>query len=100
MGLFHTKYNICGRQNPIGLALIIDDKRGTAIFRPYEITDESKLPSLANRMLSLMKRDPLRMWDLNDLARETDGKIDTIRRTLQRHKDLFIEQSTGWTAAA
>jgi hypothetical protein len=99
MGLFHTKYNICGRQNPIGLDLIIDEDKGSAVFKPFEITDESKRPSLVSRMLALMKRDQFRTWDIEDLAKEMDSKKDSIRRTLQRHKDLFIEQPTGWVAA-
>jgi len=94
MGLYHRKCNLGPRRLPIGLQVTIGHDR--CMLSTADLSEEPELRAampLVEQVTALLKDKRARTAQL--ITEELDAPLETVRRTLQRHKGSKWYQLTG-----
>jgi hypothetical protein len=93
VGFFHRKSNLGKLHPPIGFQITFTDDRTTfKRSNPAETPDLAVQLTVKQRMLHLLKSGAL---STEAIAEEFDVKVDAVRKTVQRHKNLFTVLEGG-----
>ena len=97
ISLKHTKANNSRRLKPLGFKFSFDDDAVVVTTaQPTEYADLAQDASLKDRIVESL-RHGIRSYE--DIADELEESPDTVRRTLNRHKKIFLKQGSQWGVA-
>jgi hypothetical protein len=93
LGLFNRKANLGRLGSPFGFTVTFSDDRTT--FRRAEVADNPELAerlSVKQRMAALLRKGS---FTPEAVAEEIGAEVETVRRTVRRHGQLFVTLSGG-----
>jgi len=100
LALIHRKHNEGRLLKPIGIRIDFhnntDGELEKVTFKACDISDNpelSKAQTLKDRLIGILSGGSM---PLNKLARELDKPEGTLRSTLNRHKDTFVNLGREW----
>jgi len=100
LALIHRKHNEGRLLKPIGIRIDFhnntDGELEKVIFRACDISDNpelSKVQTLKDRLIGILAGGSM---PVKDMAEELDKPEGTIRSTLNRHKDTFVNMGKEW----
>jgi hypothetical protein len=100
LALIHRKHNEGKLLKPIGIRIDFhnntDGELEKVCFKACDISDNpelSKSQTLKDRLIGIFNGGPM---PLKELAEELDKPEGTIRTTLNRHKDTFVNMGNEW----
>lgn len=96
LGLFNRKANLGRLRAPIGFTITFTENRTT--FRRSDVADNPDLAGKLNirqRMFALLRKRPM---SPEQIAEEIEAEVETVQRTVRRHKNLFVMIPDGRVA--